>query len=569
MTVWIKVPNPSSGNKQILNIGTSSGWANIRFGLLYRTNSSEVVTSISNGTNYVAYSCNASIVPETWVHVATVYQNKHLKLYINGQLKKTFITTYDISLNGITKLGIGAAPNGNEKYTGYLNDVRIYDHALSSMEVKQISQGLILHYPLNNNGFGQENLYGNGGDCTDLSGLNNYGNKFSVVVEDDQICAHATGALKNTAYLQSKIPFTPEPNEEMTFSAWVKIKNIVRGTTNPMCGFYFSGQTIDGSWRGATKIKLTVDGIEYSVAQDAWDKAIKDTKWHKIICSAKFGNYEYTNNILPNIYLRDCTGDLYIHHIKYQRGTIATPWCPNETDKLFTTLKLNNNIEYDCSSFSHNAEKINIDYDNDTPKYDVSSVFSAKPSIIKIPNSYYAIQGSQNMTISIWAYKEDWSQYAQRIYSCTEAGGLNIQNSSSGNMQWAVNVYTDAEKTSHKYASSSPDLYIRVPRTDFSSGWHMFTWVYTTSGTSLYVDGALKQSKTGTSYGLYFHSTAPLILGGQATSTNYSSPYLDGKLSDFRIYVTALSAEDILALYKNSVYIDNEGNLYGMELREV
>ena len=84
MAVWIKVLNPSSGNKQILNIGTAAGWANIRFGLLYRTNSSKIVTSISNGTNYVAYSCNASIVSETWVHVATVYQNKHLKLYING-----------------------------------------------------------------------------------------------------------------------------------------------------------------------------------------------------------------------------------------------------------------------------------------------------------------------------------------------------------------------------------------------------------------------------------------------------------------------------------------------------
>ena len=172
------------------------------------------------------------------------------------------------------------------------------------------------------------------------------------------------------------------------------------------------------------------------------------------------------------------------------------------------------------------------------------------------------------MTISVWAYKEDWSQYSQRIYSCTEGGGFNVQPSGS-NISWPVNVYTNVEKTSHKYASSSPDLYIRVPKTDFSSGWHMFTWVYTTNGTSLYVDGILKQSKEGISYGLYFHSTAPLILGGQATSTNYTSPYLDGKLSDFRIYVTALSAEDILALYKNSVYIDNEGNLYGAELREI
>ena len=261
-------------------------------------------------------------------------------------------------------------------------------------------------------------------------------------------------------------------------------------------------------------------------------------------------------------------GTANVNWIKIEKGNKATPWCPNEADKLYKELKIDDNIEYDCSGFNNNGEKININYDSDTPKYDVSSVFSASPSVVKIPNSCYAIQGSQNMTISIWAYKEDWSQYSERIYSCTEGGGLNIQPSSN-NISWPVNIYTDVEKTSHKYASSSPDLYIRVPKTDFSSGWHMFTWVYTTSGTSLYVDGVLKQSKTGVSYGIYFHSTAPLILGGQATSTNYTSPYLDGKLSDFRIYITALSAEDILALYKNSIYLDNEGNLYGAELREV
>lgn len=255
-----------------------------------------------------------------------------------------------------------------------------------------------------------------------------------------------------------------------------------------------------------------------------------------------------------------------IDNLKLEEGSIATPWCPNSSDKIASILKLNDNIEYDCSGFNNNGNKININYDSDTPKYDVSSVFSASPSIIKIPNSNYAMQGSQNMTISIWAYKDDWSQFSERVYSCTEGGGLNIQPTSSGQIEWAVNVYTDAEKTSHKYDTN---LYIRIPKTEFSSGWHMFTWVYTTSGTLLYVDGILKQSKTGTSYGLYFHSTAPLILGGQATSTNYTSPYLNGKLSDFRIYVTALSAKDILALYKNSVYIDNEGNLYGAELREV
>lgn len=258
-----------------------------------------------------------------------------------------------------------------------------------------------------------------------------------------------------------------------------------------------------------------------------------------------------------------------IDNLKLEEGEIATPWCPNEADELYQKIKINDNIEYDCSGYQKNGEKIGIDYSSDTPKYDVSSIFSASPSVVKIPNQNYAIQGSQNMTISIWAYKEDWIQYSQRIYSCAEGGGFNVQPISSGDIEWSINVYTNAEKTSHKYASSNPDLYIRIPKTDFSSGWHMFTWVYTTGGTSLYVDGVLEKTMTGTSYGLYFNPTAPLILGGEATFKGYTSPYLNGKLSDFRIYCTALSAKDILALYKKSTYIDNEGNLYGAELREV
>ena len=49
-------------------------------------------------------------------------------------------------------------------YTGYLypyygdmNDFRIYDECLSKEQIKEISRGLILHYPLNS-GYGNENL---------------------------------------------------------------------------------------------------------------------------------------------------------------------------------------------------------------------------------------------------------------------------------------------------------------------------------------------------------------------------------------------------------------------------
>lgn len=88
------------------------------------------------------------------------------KVYLNGELKITGST--------------GSIPNGNyfvgswrdatsQNFKGKMCDVRIYNNALSPQEIKEISKGLVLHYPLNRQGWGQENLLLNTNDLTKWS----------------------------------------------------------------------------------------------------------------------------------------------------------------------------------------------------------------------------------------------------------------------------------------------------------------------------------------------------------------------------------------------------------------
>jgi hypothetical protein len=66
---------------------------------------------------------------------------KKLTVYIDGIFQNEIIQNYTMSLGGAKTLSLRTTDKK-------LNDFRLYDHCLSSLEVKEISQALILHYKL-------------------------------------------------------------------------------------------------------------------------------------------------------------------------------------------------------------------------------------------------------------------------------------------------------------------------------------------------------------------------------------------------------------------------------------
>ena len=471
-----------------------------------------------------ARSTGTTVIPfDTWTHIFLTYDktNNMLQYWVNGELKSSnaqVAFTDAVSRNLTINYGGIAGGNGpGANIPFYVNDVRIYDHCLSAMEVKELSNGLVLHYPLNRGGWGQENLIADSN--VEQTSVNSY--KYWLFTT-----AGVTAATGNTCTI--------------SFDAKSTVDNVA-------CDVYFrSSSGMVGSSTIVTGI--TTDYRRYSITMTA------PTATFVSICCRNNGNVSGANTSATYSY----------KNIKVELGSVATPWCPNSSDALATTMGLNGTTEYDCSGYNYNGLKNNITYTSDTPKYSVSSTFNGTDSYIKIDTNTWMPQGMDSMTINLWAKSSSWA--GAHLFSCTESGGFNTESGNSGYLRFPIHVYTNAEQTSTAYKYDSTEIQISALST---TDWNMLTFVYDSTGTKTYINGELHHTYTYTSYGIHFNTNARLFLGCEASTASPTSPYFSGQESDFRIYATALSAEQIADLFHTSATVDANGNIYAREVAEV
>ena len=153
------------------------------------------------------------LTANVWQHICITQTTTKRLLYINGVLKET-ITGASTSSNTAQYLLVGASSSGDTTPTanwlnGSLNDLRIYDHCLTAEEVKSISQGLVIHYPLaKENSEATKNLYSGTFSNTCYNGATNkygYGTttdiyKTNGVFQGKQCTKVYMGTAGNDAY---------------------------------------------------------------------------------------------------------------------------------------------------------------------------------------------------------------------------------------------------------------------------------------------------------------------------------------------------------------------------------
>lgn len=512
---WVKLNNLTSSNyPYIFALGSNTSGPGIQIGLAFWKSDTKIHL-VGNGSEPIT-----TYTPpiNTWIHLCITIKGSESKLYVNGELVQT--VTNSNSPKTQKYLCIGARPNSTSgagvafsyPISGYINDFRLYDHCLSPMEVKQISQGLVLHYPLNREGWGQENLFNWSNNATCIT-LNDYRNKGSF-----------------TQFTNS-LTFDPSTTvgKKYTISFWAKSPN---GTTSLLLynnngkPKYFNFSTTLTSNLGTEWqfFKYTITNTQYTGS----DASTNTSVWKRIEIYA------------PN------QMKVQVKQIKVEEGEVATPWCPNSSDTLATTMGLDGTTEYDTSGFGNNGIKNNLPtYSSDTAKYTVSTHVDGVNQTIQLPNLSTLIPDSI-FTFNIW-FKRLASEPGSKTWETILGGpsGFEIETCSANNVH-------DNKIRAYSWGSGMFEFEL--------DKWNMLTMVSNGANALFYLNGELKL--TGTYKALV---SGNYFLGSwrDTTTQNYR-----GYMCDARIYTTALSADDVRALYENSAYIANNGTTYAYEFIE-
>lgn len=483
---WINTPNSDSRGWEIamvLNNSGSDADSQFAFWVHQKENRFE---SLAN-TQYT------STIPYTnyynsWHHFFATFNGSLLTTYIDGNVVNT--KTITAEYYPATNLTIGARSKNAAGtafinwFQGYLNDVRVYDHCLSTKEVKEISQGLVLHYKLD--GLSQ----GSGNNL--VTGLTKGGQ--TTVVGNTIV---TSGENADTYF---KINLSSALILNKSYTIGIDAENLPDG------GYFNFPIGAQNNTAGAIRL--------YN------------------------GHNELT--FVANDTIVNCGTSLMMD------DNARTAW-PNQC--IFKNFYIYENTSIaDSSGYGHNGTIIGeLSVESGSSRYTSAIHISSTSSKIHILN--FPTAGFGNSYTFAW-----WAKV-----------------SSVNPMHWG---FSDGIRLNGMYTGrlwntgdgSDNPLYIPGTTTQVAAPtvnvWHH--WVMTGDGTSckVYQDGVYwGVAKTYKSI-----SGTSIYINGWNNNTDYSSNNLS--ISDFRIYATALSAEDISDLYHTSANVDDLGNLHGFEMVE-
>lgn len=503
---WVKYTSFPTNNEYVVCInGTTSSDMLISLGV--QNNDGKL--SVRAGASGTTLSLN------TWYHIAYVANGSSSILYLNGVPIKTYNTVGNTSASHLTINGrYGSRPIHNF----YLNDLRIYDHALSAKEVEEIAKGLVLHYKLDNNGCGNANLIQDStSNWTQISSQGSYiimrssTTNFGLAANEQYTFSFDLQVPTNQKKGRARVEFWNSGSDRTGPTSSIAIIN-GEGRTS------VSGTVLSGY----TEMRLVVD----------WNASV-DINTTNIPC--------------------------YYKNIKLERGNKATTYCPYD----------NSGLVYDSSGYGNNGTITgSLTTATPSPRYSVATHFECSaPTVsnntgLTYIKSNFGLTTPVQMSICWWAHPESgYNDLTANAAWCT-----SISASYPADYNYTAFHHRDGKFDICLNSDSTTSKYLSVPSYT-KNEWHHYSVIYNGTIAILYQDGIEVSRSTISSTTAPLKTFTYLYIGFSYAGSVWRKTL--GSYSDFRIYTTALTEAQIKELYNTSMSIDNNGNIHARELVEL
>lgn len=436
-------------------------------------------------------SLNASNVEiNKWHHYSFIIKNGESKVYYDGILQATSTETVADDIIGRLRLGVGTAIS--------LNDIRIYDHALSDKEVEEIAKGLVLHYKLDNNGLGNPNYLTNSSLKSKINNFPVVNSSYTQTFEkiDGYDCFHihsdSFGISSSMGWSVHNLINAYPIGTKFTFSAWIKTDNIQKGTTNYFSSLYYGGsynKNGTSTWIGEGSRIMSNPS-----SNSAFDLSGKG--WTYCYIVSTFTRNDYTG-MSALYYLRDFKGDIYLRDFKLEIGNQATFWVPHESELLE-----NNNI-IDSSGYGHYGELYGYDSNgsiivsSDSPRYNVSTFINSTNNTTNTASGTRYIYGHCALTNPATMSVAFWCKPVAGYGGSTGQGQFCTTTYEFG----STNVGSDYQASAMNHRDGTIDINDSTSTTQCrpaflptANEWHHYVITYDGQNGKVYKDGV--QSST-------------------------------------------------------------------------
>jgi hypothetical protein len=484
-----------------------------------------------------------------WYYLVFTYNGSHTGLYINGELKKTAKAEGSVQPNS-KDLTIGGKPSAKHTVGGIVDEVAVYDTALSPAEIRarydamKPVEGVVSIWHLNEDSgaTAYDSADGNDGKITGATwtaGVN--GSALEFDGKDDKV------EINNNDNLDMKT---------ITVEAWIKPRNLntfgwktfvdKNNFINWGWTFLHSYEFHDGRWDNYLITNINGDHVrsKQAVVEDEWqyvaftynsthlniyyngcevysgEKEYDLSSGEKLVIGAgNIGNYYDGTIDEVSIYDRALTADEILecyNATKPEESAAISEWNMDEGS---------GEIAYD--SADGNDGKIS-GATWTTGVVGSALSFDGKNDYVLVPNSEN-LNPLDGITIEAWASTAEHA--TSKVVDKGDWKGYDI--ALDKHKGWKAGVYIDGEKYKVGWSGKKPVI----------DRWYHIVLTYDGSAVTMYVDGVKEDTESAS--GSLKSNSNDLSIG----SVGGKDKFFSGRIDEVSVYGEALTPEEIKERY--------------------